>query len=1242
MESGTPIYDISKTCDHLFTCILSKQDAASVLVTKGLHHTFEEWASYLGVFAPENVSLDTRLKYSEPINKMVLQYLQVAFRNLDRISKLDEVLKAENAAVKDFQRIILKKVEHAPESGLSSPLVESLRTLKTAIDGLHRLGIALRQSSLGTLHQKISSFAQGNQDAAIENMVFLRLKYKFFDNYEEKSNCKSALSLYRQLAISISFRYFGLLYRERRQKTLEKNRRTALAHPQTEKEALNPKPEEKSVPRKPGESDREKGGPNEPRRVAIANAREQRKLQKSEDAPTTVITENVLQKFAAPTSGFSVCIKDAEYPEPPSVDLHTRKTKCPFCWVPLSEVDLNKKGWWRHHLHRDLSLYPCLSEMCAEPPQLFVRFDEWRQHMDEQHSSNWVKKIHKPLGWCCDVDHDDQYFDDEEEYDQHFKESHLEYESERTELKEWSKIQRERPPYTCPICNCIPKELSAIIPGLREEDLVNPTDMEPEVSIGAQHEEYAQETLLSHIGTHLRQLGLMSVTYFRDDDADSGSRNSERGTVLADNDGKLPHVENPPNYFDRDFKGYMVPTGPELLEVGVEWSYVKDLGNGKRYQALLIGIDRYNSSEVPDLSGCLGDVNRMESYLRNTVGIVDIFRLTSPRLSHLPVSSDPLPTRDNVVWALEKVAARAQKDDFVYIHFSGHGIQLPTNSQQLNCNDEDGCLALVREDLSGDNGQVDYLRAVELVYLLKKIVEKGAAVTIVLDCCHLGDPCRGISLAGSAVRRGSAIPPLLTSSPGFEFLSACRADQKSQELRFDDLMYRGLLTECLLDVLQEYRTHLKSLTCDMVFNLVSSRVVNHPKLTRSQDVVFGGERHRVLFGTGRIAPNKITVSDILMEKLQIKLSAGKAHGVAEEDVYAVYPPGRILTSLMDYNSPPAICKIFHVEDFTSTGFVKSETGVSGVKVDWEAIRHSKILRKNVLVPRPAKLLFPDEGDTHGYKSMTVLEKLLHGCDLVKVDNSMPFFTVSLEGPDRFKIAFTPLKEETVDVQSGEPVDVKSEETLDVQSDATVLSHLKHLSIYYNILDLAARYRHNNSLSVEIFGYLSQGVEPPAPYRYSPDVLLPVAVKSLKRTDPQDIQNECSIGIRVRNMSQKTMFIEILDLDPYWEATRVYPMKGNMPIEVPRGEATDFFLTMTMPDSTEDNIQPSKSKLDSIIVLANSNRQENFPIEILPTLGKEPTRHGPLLEEAGSPRGAKGVDVQWYAQRVDVRVVRTMN
>ncbi|KAI0487750.1 caspase domain-containing protein [Xylaria cf. heliscus] len=684
--------------------------------------------------------------------------------------------------------------------------------------------------------------------------------------------------------------------------------------------------------------------------------------------------------------------------------------------------------------------------------------------------------------------------------------------------------------------------------------------------------------------------------------------------------------------------------------------------SGQRKWALLIGIDHYSSNYVRDLSGCLKDVDLMESYLRKSVGISNITKFQSPAISDIQASpSYSLPTYKNVVGALENLAAQAQKDDFVYIHFSGHGTRLPTKFPPPSHTSQDECLVLVREDLSKNNGKVDHLRDVEFAYLLKKIADKGATITIVMDCCHSGGACRDIQSSHNyepsvprgvdflpeealvvrspirqlsvlepfrsnhtnAVRGASVVPHWLTSSGGIEFLAACRANQKAQEVCLGDRKYRGLLTECLLCVLQDHPTGL--LTCEMIYNLVSRKVASHPKLTHPQDIVFGGERRRVFFGTDRPTPKNTIVigaSHLSDNKLQIKLSVGKAHGVTKADLYAIYPPGRKFTNIMDYNDPSVICRILQVENFSSTAV--AEQGVANVSINWNAIRQGEILRKHVLERRTAKLLLHHQKD---FQSMEVLENRMHESALVNLDNSNPFFTVHLHGSGRFKISFT---------SNGGLCG--SEAEVNVQSEETLLSTLRHLGIYYNLLDLATPPGYNDDLSVEKLGYLPRHVEVPSPRRCDPKAPPVGGLESLEISDPQDIYEKDIIAIRVRNKSTsgKTMFIEILDLDPSWEATRVYPIKDNCPTELPPGEATDFFLRMLMPTSVENTQQP---KFDSIIVLATTNHQENFPEAILPPLSDPLQLHSSPLKENEHTRKAQGADsMHWYAQRVNVRVL----
>lgn len=262
------------------------------------------------------------------------------------VGQLDEALEQTNFADDDLQQSIAEEVNHAPESGASSPLAESLRAIKAAIDGLYRLGAAIRQSSSSTLDQRVSKFIEANDDLAIENLVFLRLKHKFFDKDVTKGGCKSPLSLYKQLATSISFRYFGIRYRQHRQNKFGKKREVIPIQHQTQ--------EKKGLPQ---DSDqlRKMDDPNKLKKLAVANARIKRQPgTEKEDPPTTVHSKSILERYAATEKSFAQAksvlsshMKESKYPDAPKVDTRTREANCPFCAKPITEMNLRKNDWWQ-------------------------------------------------------------------------------------------------------------------------------------------------------------------------------------------------------------------------------------------------------------------------------------------------------------------------------------------------------------------------------------------------------------------------------------------------------------------------------------------------------------------------------------------------------------------------------------------------------------------------------------------------------------------------------------------------------------------------------------------------------------------------------------------------------------------------------------------------------------------------------------------------------------------------------
>ncbi|KAI1742164.1 WD40-repeat-containing domain protein [Xylaria scruposa] len=70
--------------------------------------------------------------------------------------------------------------------------------------------------------------------------------------------------------------------------------------------------------------------------------------------------------------------------------------KCPCCCqaIPASEVEGSQ---WKKHLAKDINPYTCILENCPTPYNLFATHNEWKDHVMNDHPSQW----HCP---CCDGD----------------------------------------------------------------------------------------------------------------------------------------------------------------------------------------------------------------------------------------------------------------------------------------------------------------------------------------------------------------------------------------------------------------------------------------------------------------------------------------------------------------------------------------------------------------------------------------------------------------------------------------------------------------------------------------------------------------------------------------------------------------------------------------------------------------------------------------------------------------------
>ena len=354
--------------------------------------------------------------------------------------------------------------------------------------------------------------------------------------------------------------------------------------------------------------------------------------------------------------------------------------------------------------------------------------------------------------------------------------------------------------------------------------------------------------------------------------------------------------------------------------------------------ALLIGIDYYQPGQLPDgssyssLAGCVRDVKRVEDYLKKTQKPKQIFKLTSSNTgaAEPAESQDQLPTYENIVAKFHAITEIAQKDDQVYIHYSGHGGRAKTIYPELKGEGQPD-EALVPMDIAKTNER--YLRDVEIATLLKKMVNKGLVVTVVFDSCHSGGTTRGdtairglegepdttsrptdslvasreeliknwLELTGGTARKANA-GDWLPESRDYVLLAACRPSEFAYESVFNGKESNGAFTYWMLDTLANPSPDLtyKSLY-DRVYAKVQSQF-------QTQTPMLFGEGERQVFGRSYADVHyTVNVLNVDTARNRVQLDAGSAQGLGEGARFAIYAPGT--TDFSEKNKPLAIAQV---------------------------------------------------------------------------------------------------------------------------------------------------------------------------------------------------------------------------------------------------------------------------------------------------------------------------------------------
>jgi hypothetical protein len=662
-------------------------------------------------------------------------------------------------------------------------------------------------------------------------------------------------------------------------------------------------------------------------------------------------------------------------------------------------------------------------------------------------------------------------------------------------------------------------------------------------------------------------------------------------------------------------------------------------------RALLIGIDCYMPNVLPsggsykNLQGCVRDILQVEQFLRDDLGLPAerILKLTASKgdTSEPSEPRERWPTYQNMVAAFQELAEAARSGEQVYIHYSGHGGRAVTQYPQLkgaNGRDE----ALVPTDI-GDAG-TQYLRDVELHHLIKSLVDKEALVTVVLDSCHAGSATRSL-IESHALSRGGAVARTAVNADGhadhdlvdttsrtapsavataaelvaawrasaenatrnlkpgagwlleprgYVLLAACRPSEYAYEFPFDGSNSSGALTYWLLDAL---RQPAADLTYKRLYDFILAKV--HSQF-EGQTPLLQGEADRVAFGGLRVRPRyAVGVLQVDQPNGRVLLHAGQAQGVRPGATFAVYPSGTAdftrtkerlaLVELTELGATESWAKV--VEQF---GPVAPEQGQQAVLLHTGATRPGRVVR--VLDECESQPDAPYAGALRGLDE--ALSRLGDGVIRMAADGEAAECQVFVSREGEYSIRDAA----GVEIPNLRPA-LRSG-----QDGATerLAERLVHLSRYRDVRELD-NYDSTSPLAgklvVEAVGRQASFVmgERPMPEPFGED------------GDAPKLKVGEWLFIRIRNDSAQVLNVAVLNLQPDWGVTQIYPAGAALFESLDVGQEITLPLCAALPAGCVEGT-------DVIKVFATVGAP-NFRWLELPALG-EPTE--PVSGTRGAP------------------------
>jgi hypothetical protein len=163
--------------------------------------------------------------------------------------------------------------------------------------------------------------------------------------------------------------------------------------------------------------------------------------------------------------------------------------------------------------------------------------------------------------------------------------------------------------------------------------------------------------------------------------------------------------------------------------------------------ALLVGIDEYQSSEIPSLRGCVNDITAINDFLVKRVA-------KSKDNLHIKKLINQEATRQSIIDSFRKHLCLAQSDDTALFYFSGHGSQEQAAAEFWHLEPDRLNETLVCWDSRQNN--IWDLADKEVAKLISEVAQNHPHIVVILDCCHSGGGVRSHSSEYTGVREVAA------------------------------------------------------------------------------------------------------------------------------------------------------------------------------------------------------------------------------------------------------------------------------------------------------------------------------------------------------------------------------------------------------------------------------------------------------------------------------------------------------